>query len=135
MASALQRQPCMDPLARYALYGCIVASGLGGVVLSIVTVKYGLVPPSEDDPIAVTHRRLFVTHLGHAFAAMAFATIALLAAAVVLREGGSSGGQGPDVQTISQGLHSVEQLTQDMTRRLDQVMDRLEHRDAARTVR
>jgi hypothetical protein len=125
----------MDPLARYALYGCIAASGLGGVVLSIVTVKYGLVPPSEDDPIEVTHRRLFVTHLSHAFAAMAFAAVALLAAAVVLREGGLRQDQGAHVQAIAEEVRGVEQLTHDMSRKLEQLMDRLEQRDAARPVK
>jgi hypothetical protein len=119
----------MDPFARYALFGCIVASGLGGVVLSIVTFKYGLVPPAEDDPIALTHRRLFVTHLGHAFAAVAFAVVALLAAVVVLRSGGPPAGEASGVQAISQGLRAVEERTQRMAHRLDQVMERLERRD------
>jgi hypothetical protein len=117
----------MEGFARYALFGCIVASGVGGAVVSIVAFKYGLVPPAEDDPIAVTHRRLFVTHLGHAIAAIAFAATTVLAVAVLM-----SGAAGPrdqrDLQVIAQRLDELDGIVRRLTDALEHAVERFERR-------
>jgi hypothetical protein len=123
----------MEPFVRYALFACIVASAAGGIAISIVAFKYGLMPPSEDDPIALTHRRLFITQLGHAFAAVAFAATAVLAAAAMVSGGASTERQRQDVQALSQRLDEVDGLVRQMTEALDQALDRLEQRRTATT--
>jgi hypothetical protein len=123
----------MEPFVRYALFACIVASAADGVVISIVAFKYGLPPPSEDDPIALTHRCLFITQLGRAFAAVAFAATAVLAAAAMVSGGASTERQRQDVQALSQRLDEVGGLVRQMTEALDQALDRLEQRRTATT--
>jgi hypothetical protein len=125
----------MDAFVRYALFGCIVAGGLGGVVISLVALKYGLVPPSEDDPIALTHRRLFVTQLGHAFAAVAFATTTILAGAVLVSGFTASTPQNLDVHAIAQRLDEVETLVHRMTGALEEAVERVERRQGSRAAR
>lgn len=80
----------MEMFARYALFGCVLASGLGGIAVCVVGFKYGLVPPAEDDPIELTHRRLFVTHFAHAFAVVAFALTAMLGGTVLMLDRGAA---------------------------------------------
>ena len=95
----------MDALARYALFGCVLASSLGGIAVCVVGFKYGLAPPAEDDPIEATHRRLFVTHLAHAFAVVAFALTAMLAGSVLMldrRAPSSAAGQRNEVEPLGQ---------------------------------
>jgi hypothetical protein len=125
----------MDTFARYALFGCIVAGGAGGLVISIVAFKYGLIPPSEDDPIALTHRRLFVTQVAHAFAAVAFATTTTLAAVVLFSGGAASARQDRDVHAIAQRLDEVEILVRRMTETLERAVQGVERRQADRSVR
>jgi hypothetical protein len=68
----------MNAVARYALTASVVASAVGGVVLCLLVLKYGLSPPEEDEPINISHRRFFMTRLGHAVAAACLATSAVL---------------------------------------------------------
>jgi hypothetical protein len=125
----------MDPLARYALFACIVASAAGGMVISIIAFKYGLTPPSEDDPIALTHRRLFITQLGHAFAAVAFAATAVMAAAAAFSAGAASERQQRDVEALARRLDEVDGLVRQMTDALGQAMERFDRRYDSRETR
>lgn len=135
LARALHRARSVDPFTRYALVACIVASALGGIAISVVVLKYGLVPPAEDDSIVVIHRRLFVTQLGHAFAAVIFAITAVLAGATLVRAGGVATGARPDLQRISQRLDQVEDAVRRMTETLEETLERLERREATRVAR
>ena len=125
----------MDPFARYALFACIVASAAGGVVISIIAFKYGLTPPSEDDPIGLTQRRLFITQLGHAFAAVAFATTAVMAAAAVVSAGAATERQERDVQALARRLDEVDGLVRQMTDAQEQAMERFDRRYDSRGTR
>jgi hypothetical protein len=124
----------VDTLARYALFGCVLASGLGGIAVCAVGFKYGLVPPTEDDPIEVTHRRLFATHLAHAFAVVAFALTAVLTGTVlVLDRAGTlvAGGQRHEVQAIQRRLDGVEAVVRQMTDTLERAIGRFDKTDGA----
>src|SRR2546430_16529285 len=103
----------MDAFARYALFGCVLASGFGGIAVCAVGYKYGLAPPAEDDPIELTHRRLFATHLAHAFAVVAFALTAMLAGIVLILDRGAAPMAAQhrlEVSDVEQRLSAVEDL-------------------------
>jgi len=122
----------MDALARYALFGCVLASSLGGIAVCVVGFKYGLAPPAEDDPIEATHRRLFVTHLAHAFAVVAFALTAMLAGSVLMldrRAPSSAAGQRNEVQSFQRRLDGVEALVTQMTQTLERAIRRVDKHD------
>lgn len=123
----------MDAFARYALFGCVLASGLGGIAVCAVGFKYGLTPPAEDDPIELTHRRLFATHLAHAFAVVAFALTALLACVVLMLDRAAApaaAGQRPEVEAIERRLDGVEVLVRQMTETLDRTLHRFDKIEA-----
>src|SRR6058998_3563151 len=125
LAHRLQRVIDMDIFARYALFGCVLASSLGGIAVCVVGFKYGLAPPAEDDPIEATHRRLFVTHLAHAFAVVAFALTAMLAGSVLMldrRAPSSAAGQRNEVQSFQRRLDGVEALVTQMTQTLERAI-------------
>ena len=115
----------MDALARYALFGCVLASSLGGIAVCVVGFKYGLVPPAEDDPIELTHRRLFVTHFAHAFAVVAFALTAMLAGSVLMLDRRPAAPRN-DVQSVQRRLDGVEALVSQMTETLERAIRRVE---------
>jgi hypothetical protein len=123
----------MDAVARYALFGCVLASGLGGIAVCAVGFKYGLTPPAEDDPIELTHRRLFATHLAHAFAVVAFALTAMLAGMVLILDrsaGTAAAGPRGEVQAVERRLDGVEELVRQMTQSLERTMDRFDKNEA-----
>jgi hypothetical protein len=129
----LQRKGRVD-FVRYALFGCVLVSGLGGIIICLVGFKYGLVPPADDDPIELTRRRLFATHLAHAFAAVAFAITAMLAGTVLMIDRGPapvSARDRHDVQVVEQRLDGVEALVRRMTDTLEQAIRRSERAEAA----
>jgi hypothetical protein len=115
----------MDAFVRYALFGCVLASGLGGIAVCAVGFKYGLTPPAEDDPIELTHRRLFATHLAHAFAVVAFALSAMLAGTVlIVGRGAAPSVASGDVQAVQHRLDGVEALVKTMTETLERSLHR-----------
>ena len=117
----------MDAFVRYALFGSVLVSGLGGIAVCAVGFKYGLTPPAEDDPIELTHRRLFATHLAHAFAVVAFALSSMLAGTVLIAGHGAAGSvAGRDVQAVQQRLDGVEALVKNMTETLERSLNRLD---------
>ena len=129
MAQRLHPVVRMDAFARFALFGCVLASGLGAIAICVVGFKYGLAPPADDDPIEHTHRRLFVTQFAHAFAVVAFALTAMLAgSALALDRGGAvlAGGQRSDVRTVQRRLDGVETLVRQMTDSLDRTIHRFD---------
>jgi hypothetical protein len=124
----------VDVFARYALFGCVLASGLGGIAVCAVGFKYGLVPPAEDDPIELTHRRLFVTHLAHAFAVVAFALTAVLAGTVlVLDRSGApvAGGQRQELKAVQRRLDGIEAAVGQITETLERAMRRFDISETA----
>ena len=123
----------MDIFARYALFGCVLASSLGGIAVCVVGFKYGLAPPAEDDPIELTHRRLFVTHFAHAFAVVAFALTAMLAGTVLMLDRSAAPAATPryDVQAVQRRLDGVEALVRQMTDSLDRTIDRFDKIEAS----
>jgi hypothetical protein len=128
----------MDAFVRYALFGCVLASGLGGIAVCVVGFKYGLVPPAEDDPIEVTHRRLFVTHFAHAFAVVAFALTAMLAGAVLMVDRGAApvaAAQRNEVQAVQRRLDGVEALVTEMTQTLKRTIHRFDKREVTESHR
>ena|SRR5687767_6169259 len=118
----------MDLFARLALFVCIVASGLGGLAITFVAFRYGLVPPEQDDPVEVIRRRLFATQLAHAFAAVAFSVTAFSAAAVMIANSGTPTADGR--AAVSDRLDNVESLVRTMTSTLERTVDRLEQEPA-----
>jgi len=123
----------MEMFARYALFGCVLASGLGGIAVCVVGFKYGLVPPAEDDPIELTHRRLFVTHFAHAFAVVAFALTAMLGGTVLMLDRGAApitDAQRKEVQAVQRRLDGVEALVRQMTETLERTIHRFDKGEA-----
>jgi len=123
----------MEMFARYALFGCVLASGLGGIAVCVVGFKYGLVPPAEDDPIELTHRRLFVTHFAHAFAVVAFALTAMLGGTVLMLDRGAApitDAQRKEVQAVQRRLDGVEALVRQMTETLERTIHRFDKSEA-----
>jgi len=123
----------MEVFARYALFGCVLASGLGGIAVCVVGFKYGLVPRAEDDPIELTHRRLFVTHFAHAFAVVAFALTAMLGGTVLMLERGAApiaDAQRKEVQAVQRRLDGVEALVRQMTETLERTIHRFDKSEA-----
>ena len=118
----------MDAFARYALFGCVLASSLGGIAVCVVGFKYGLVPPAEDDPIELTHRRLFVTHLAHAFAVVAFALTAMLAGSVLMLDHRAASHRN-EVQSVERRLDGVEALVTQMTETLERAVRRFDRHE------
>jgi hypothetical protein len=125
----------MDSFARYALFACIVASAAGGVVISMVAFRYGLTPLSGDDPAPLSHRRLFITHLGHAFAAVAFAATVVLAAAAMVSADAASERQSRDVAVLTRRLDELDVLVRQMTEAFEQAVKRFDDRGATRNTR
>jgi hypothetical protein len=124
----------MEAFARFALFGCVLASGLGGIALCVVGFKYGLTPPAEDDPIELTHRRLFVTHFAHAFGVVAFALTAMLAGSVLILDRGASpitAAQRHELQAVQHRLDGVEALVRQMTESLDRTIHRFDKTEAS----
>ena len=124
----------VDAFARYALFGCVLASGLGAIAVCAVGYKYGLVPPAEDDPIELTHRRLFATHLAHAFAVVAFALTAMLAGIVLMLDRGAApmaAQHRPEVSAVEQRLDGVETLVRRMAETLERTIHRVDRGGAA----
>jgi hypothetical protein len=121
----------MELFAHYALFLCIVASGLGGVAISFVAFRYGLVPPDQDDPIDVIRRRLFVTQVSHAVAAVAF-SVSALSASVVMVVGTRPATA--EARVLAERLDHVESLVRRMTDTLDRTVDRIERRKAAHSI-
>jgi hypothetical protein len=115
----------MESFAGYALFACVLVSGLGGIAVCAVAFKYGLVPPAEDDPVELTRRRMFATQLTHAFAAVAFAVTAMLAGTVLMVDRVPRPARDRvDVQAVEQRLAGVEALVRRMTRTVERAAHR-----------
>ena len=129
VARPLQRAINVETYARVALFGCLLASGLGAAAVCLVGLKYGLAPPAEDDPIELTHRRVFLSHFAHAFAVVAFAITAMLAGSVLLLDRGGApvgGAQRQELHAIERRLDGVEAVVRQMTDSLDRTMRRFD---------
>src|SRR5688572_25624835 len=72
----------MPALAPAALAAAVALSALGAVVLCILVVLYGFTPAGEEPP-GSTARRLLVTRIGHAVAAVCFTATAILISVVL----------------------------------------------------
>jgi hypothetical protein len=72
----------MSALAPSALAVAVVLSALGAVALCCLVVLYGFTPAGEEPP-GQAARRLLVTRIGHAVAAVCFTATAILIAVVV----------------------------------------------------
>ncbi len=67
----------MNPFAHAVLTASVVASALGGIVLSLLLFLEAS-PPSEDEVPGAARRRRLLTRLGHTLAAACFAVTAAL---------------------------------------------------------
>ena len=72
----------MPALAPAALAVSVILSALGAVVLCALVVLYGFTPAGEEPPGSAA-RRLLLTRIGHAVAAVCFAATAILIAIVL----------------------------------------------------
>src|SRR5688572_132688 len=72
----------MPALAPAALAISVVLSALGAVVLCALVVLYGFTPAGEEPP-GTAARRLLLTRIGHAVAAVCFTATAILIAIVL----------------------------------------------------
>lgn len=115
----------MVSFARYALFASLVASALGGVAMCVLVVKFGFAPP-DDEPVDDRHRRLFATHLGHAFAAVAFALTAMFTVVALLSEPPARLRSGAgDVAALEGRLQVVEGVLRRMERSLTNLAERV----------
>ena len=115
----------------YALTGSIVASGIGGIVLCLLIVRYGFAPPSPDDSLELIHRRFFATRLAHVIAAACFAATAMLTVVGVARlaAGGrlsSAVSVADEVRTLEARVTSVEAIVGRVDSALASLLQRLE---------
>ena len=117
----------MNPLARYALTASVVASAVGGVVLCLLVLKYGLSPPAEEEPINISHRRFFMTRLGHAVAAACLATsvvLTVLALALGTNPRPEAAAPAPALnQEELRGLESRLEAVEEAVRRIGRSID------------
>jgi hypothetical protein len=125
----------VNPLAQYALTLSVVASAVGGVVLCALVVKYGFAPP-EDETAALSHRRRFMTRLGHAVAAVCFAATALLSLLALSPRAGAplsspppaeAARLGDHVRTLEGRVTALEQLLERLTVSVERLIARVEH--------
>ncbi len=75
---------------------------------------------------------MFVTHLAHAFAVVAFALTAMLAGSVLMldrRAPSSAAGQRNEVQSFQRRLDGVEALVTQMTQTLERAIRRFDKHD------
>ena len=117
----------MNALARYALTASVVASAVGGVVLCLLVLKYGLAPPEEDEPINTAHRRFFMTRLGHAVAAACLATsVVLTVLALALGANRPPDGAAPPPALNQEELRGLEgrlEAVEEAVRRIGRSID------------
>jgi hypothetical protein len=73
----------MPLLAHYALIACVVASGIGALIMCLLVLAYGFNPAEE--PRLDGGRRWLITRVGHAAAGACFAITAILALVVLAR--------------------------------------------------
>lgn len=74
----------MERWVGYAVPAIIVVTTLGAIVMCALVLAYGFAQETEEEP-EERLRRLFVTRLGHAFAAACFALAAVLGSVVLLQ--------------------------------------------------
>jgi hypothetical protein len=74
----------MPAYAPAALGIAVALSAIGAVTICILIMLYGFTPAGEEPP-GQTSRRLLVTRIGHALAAVCFAGTAILIAVVLVR--------------------------------------------------
>lgn len=120
----------MAALTPYLLAGSVVASALGGLVLCLLIVRYGFSAPEDDAPEEVP-RRLLLTRLGHAVAAVCFALTALLGAvALGTRPGGTADPDAArlaaEVRALEERVAAVERAVVRVSHSLDRLLDRAE---------
>lgn len=128
----------MASLAHYALPGIIVLASAGAFLMCLLVIRYGFTPLEEDPEDA--GRRLFLTRLGHAAAAVCFAGAALLAAAAVSARGAPApvAARGADADTLDEvqarlgeQAREIARLTEALHRRQLDVEGRLAAAESA----
>jgi len=125
----------VDETVRYALTISVVASAVGGIVLCALILKYGLVPPEEDEHPPLARRRVFVIRTGHAVAAVCFAVTAVMAVVALSRPPAATGGGATeeqlrrlerDVRALDTRLASVEDVLERVGGAVDELAARLD---------
>lgn len=130
----------MAPLAHYTLMGNVVACVLGALVLAVVAYRYGFSSPL-DEPSTVSIRRVVVSRLAHAVAAVCFAVAAMLGIMTLWIQAASPGRAVPasGARTTDEVLRDVEErlrATQsalgDIDRNIDKALSRLDKLEQSR---
>jgi hypothetical protein len=111
----------MASLAHYALPGIIVLASAGAFLMCLAVIRHGLTPLEEDPDEAA--RRLFITRLAHAAAAVCFAGTALLAVAAWSMRGtpATSAARGADADALGE----VQALLGEQAREITNLTDAL----------
>ncbi|HET7344064.1 MAG TPA: hypothetical protein VFL90_21555, partial [Methylomirabilota bacterium] len=115
----------MPPLAHAALAASIVLSALGAVVICLLIVVYGFTP-SDEQPDTAT-RRMFLTRIGHATAAVCFAATAILLAVALAQPARTPAPATADDPRLSTTAARVE----DQQERLQRMEQRVEETERA----
>jgi hypothetical protein len=114
----------MASLAHYALPGIIVLASLGAFLMCLAVIRYGFAPLEEDSDEAA--RRLFLTRLAHAAAAVCFAGTALLAIAAWSARGAPAvAARRTDADTLGEIQGLVGEQAREITR-LTEALHRLQ---------
>lgn len=115
----------MASLAHYALPGIIVLASAGAFLMCLLVIRYGFTPLEEDPEDAA--RRLFLTRLGHAAAAVCFAGAALLAVATVSARGAPApvARHGADADTLGEVQARLGEQAREIAR-LTETLHRLQ---------
>jgi hypothetical protein len=121
----------MASLAHYALPGIIVLASVGAFLMCLAVIRYGFAPLEEDPDAA---RRLFLTRVAHAAAAVCFAGAALLAVAAwsargapaaAAARGTDAGALGELPARLGEQAREIARLTEALHRLPREVEERL----------
>jgi hypothetical protein len=99
----------MPLLAHYALIACVVASGVGALIMCLLVLAYGFNPAEEPPPLD-GGRRWLITRVGHAAAGACFAITAILALVVLARSSSAPAAvtsPGPSAEALQARLDAV----------------------------
>ncbi|MGH7325363.1 MAG: hypothetical protein ACREJ9_12040 [Candidatus Rokuibacteriota bacterium] len=126
----------MNLFAHHALTASVVASALGGIVLTLL-LFLDATAPSDDEAPDVVRRRRFVLRLGHTVAAACFAATAVLATVVMSRQSGPRPGDAgrldEEIRALDTRVSAVETLVQRIAASVETLVRRVEADDAVST--